>query len=60
MLALEPYTPDGLPIIGYVDEVEGFFIAAGHEGDGICLSPVTGKIVSELIIDGKTFIDASY
>lgn len=55
---LRPYTPDGLPIIGYVDEVEGFFIAAGHEGDGICLSPVTGKIVSELIIDGKTFIDA--
>jgi sarcosine oxidase subunit beta len=55
---LRPYTPDGLPIIGYVDEIEGFFMAAGHEGDGICLSPVTGKMVSDLIIDEKTFIDA--
>lgn len=55
---LRPYTPDGLPIIGFVDEIEGFFIAAGHEGDGICLSPVTGKIASDLIIDNKTFMNA--
>jgi glycine/D-amino acid oxidase-like deaminating enzyme len=56
-LGLRPYTPDGLPFIGWVDGLEGFFMAAGHEGDGIALSPITGKIVSELICDGKTFVD---
>ncbi|MCF8012601.1 MAG: FAD-binding oxidoreductase [Clostridiales bacterium] len=56
---LRPYTPDGLPVIGFMENVEGFFMAAGHEGDGIALAPVTGEIVSDLIIDGKTFIDDS-
>ena len=37
----------------------GFFLAAGHEGDGICLSPVTGKLVSDLIVDGKTDVPAA-
>jgi glycine/D-amino acid oxidase-like deaminating enzyme len=56
---LRPYTPDGLPILGSVDSIEGFIMAAGHEGDGIALSPITGKIISDLIIDGKTFMDVS-
>ena len=59
MGGLRPYTPDGLPLIGYVNGLEGYFMAAGHEGDGIALSPVTGKIVADLIVDGKTFIDVS-
>src|SRR5699024_12819498 len=33
-------------------EVKGFIIAAGHEGDGIALSPVTGKLVAGLV-EGK-------
>ena len=32
MGGLRPYTPDGRPLIGYVDGVPGFFMAAGHEG----------------------------
>ena len=59
MGGLRPYTPDGLPLIGYVNHPEGYFMAAGHEGDGIALSPVTGKIVADLIVDGKTFMDVS-
>jgi len=59
MGGLRPYTPDGLPLIGYVDDLEGYFMAAGHEGDGIALSPVTGKIVADLIVDGGTFMDVS-
>jgi len=50
---LRPYTPDGLPILGEVPEVPGFIMAAGHEGDGIALSAVTGRIISDLIADGK-------
>jgi glycine/D-amino acid oxidase-like deaminating enzyme len=59
MGGVRPYTPDGLPLIGYVTDPEGYFMSAGHEGDGIALSPVTGKIVADLIVDGKTFMDVS-
>lgn len=46
---LRPWTEDHLPIISRVEEVPGFFIAAGHEGDGISLAAVTGKLMSELL-----------
>ena len=51
---LRPYTPDGLPILGKVEKIKGFIMAAGHEGDGIALSAITGKLISELIINGET------
>lgn len=51
---LRPYTADGLPIIGYVKNIGGFIMAAGHGGDGVTLSPITGELVSELITKGKT------
>lgn len=50
---LRPFTPDGLPLIGEVDKIKGFYIAAGHEGDGIALAPISGKLLAELITDGK-------
>lgn len=46
---LRPFTPDGLPILGLVEGLEGFIMAAGHEGDGITLSPITGEIIAKLI-----------
>lgn len=46
---LRPASLDGKPFIGEVSEHKGFFIAAGHEGDGIALAPLTGKIISQLI-----------
>jgi glycine/D-amino acid oxidase-like deaminating enzyme len=48
---LRPWTEDHLPIVSHVDEVPGFYIAAGHEGDGISLAAITGKLVSELILE---------
>ena len=50
---LRPHTPDGMPILGKVDGIEGFIVAAGHEGDGIALSPITGFLMAELIATGK-------
>lgn len=52
-----PYTPDGLSIMGEVKSLPGFIMAAGHEGDGIALAPITGKLIAELIADGKTSYD---
>jgi glycine/D-amino acid oxidase-like deaminating enzyme len=51
---LRPYTPDGLPILGKVAGLEGFIMAAGHEGDGIALSPITGELIADLIVTGRT------
>lgn len=44
-----PFTEDHLPIVSEVEEIPGYFIAAGHEGDGISLATVTGKLIEELI-----------
>ena len=51
---LRPFTPDGLPILGASQKVPGFFVAAGHEGAGIALSAVTGRLMADLITTGKT------
>ena len=50
---LRPFTPDGLPILGEVEKLPGFYVAAGHEGDGIALAPITGKLMAELLAQGK-------
>lgn len=44
-----PFSKDFKPLIGSMPGFSNFNIAAGHEGDGIALSPVTGKIISEII-----------
>lgn len=51
---LRPYTPDGMPILGKVEGLEGLIMAAGHEGDGIALAPMTGVLMTELITEGET------
>jgi len=43
---LRPYSRDGLPAIGPVDEHGRLHIATGHEGTGHGLAPVTGAIVA--------------
>jgi sarcosine oxidase subunit beta len=57
---LRPYTPDGLPILGKIQDIEGFIMAAGHEGDGMALSPITGELIAELIDTGKTRISLDH
>ncbi|HEY1216692.1 MAG TPA: FAD-dependent oxidoreductase, partial [Bryobacteraceae bacterium] len=47
---LRPQTPDGLPYIGKVPEVEGLYAAYGHYRNGILLSPITGKAMADLIL----------
>jgi glycine/D-amino acid oxidase-like deaminating enzyme len=42
-------TRDGLPIVGLHPTRAGLFIATGMEGDGICLAPVIGSAVADMI-----------
>lgn len=56
---LRPTTPDNLAILGPLNGVKNVIIASGHGGDGIALAPITGKLMAELIVKGKTSIDIS-
>ena len=53
-------TKEGTLVIGEVDKIKGFYIAAGHEGDGIALAPISGKLLAELITDGKPSYNIDY
>ncbi|HUK29884.1 MAG TPA: glycine oxidase ThiO [Candidatus Acidoferrum sp.] len=49
---LRPDTPDHLPSLGPVD-VEGLLIATGHYRNGILLTPITAKIITDFITEGR-------
>ena len=53
-------TPDHHPILGEAPGTHGFFLANGFSGHGVMHAPATGKILSDLILTGKTdLVDAS-
>jgi sarcosine oxidase subunit beta len=47
-------TPDHHCILGPVSAVPGFFLANGFSGHGVMHSPATGRILADLILQGKT------
>jgi sarcosine oxidase subunit beta len=47
-------TPDHHCILGPLADVPGFFLANGFSGHGVMHSPATGKILADLILQGKT------
>lgn len=50
-------TPDDNPIIGTRPGAEGFFCAVGFSGHGFQQGPAVGRLLSELILDGRTDFD---
>jgi sarcosine oxidase subunit beta len=56
---VRPFVEDHLPIVSDVDAVPGFYIAAGHEGDGICFAPFTGRAVAQIVTGQPTDFDLS-
>ena len=46
---------DGLPIIGEIPGNKGAYVTAMHSG--ITLSPLVGKLMTELLTDGETSVD---
>ncbi|EQB37855.1 hypothetical protein M948_04635 [Virgibacillus sp. CM-4] len=51
---MDAYTPDNHAIVGELPDTSHLIIASGFSGHGFKLSPMIGKILSELCIDGKT------
>jgi glycine/D-amino acid oxidase-like deaminating enzyme len=46
-------TPDSHPIMDRVEGIEGLYICTGFSGHGFKLSPMTGVLMAELILDGQ-------
>lgn len=47
---LRPGSPDGLPIMGTLPGWEGLSVATGHFRNGILLAPITGRLMSQLLL----------
>ena len=56
---LRPCSPDGMPYLGRTAKYSNLILATGHAMMGISLSPITGKIVSELVSGEKPTFDLS-
>lgn len=54
---LRPYCVGHLPIVSEVSEVPGYYIAAGHEGDGISLSGITGRYMAAIMAEEETLFN---
>lgn len=52
-------THDGLPIVGPHPSLPGLFIGTGMEGDGICLAPVIGAAVADMVLGRPVRYDVS-
>jgi len=50
---LRPGSPDGRPIIGRLPGKDNVFVATGHFRNGILLGPITGRLIAQLITEGK-------
>ncbi|GIL84910.1 hypothetical protein Vretifemale_13484 [Volvox reticuliferus] len=55
-VGLRPYAVGGLPLVGPVVGAPGLFVAAGHEGSGLCMGPGTGELLVRHI---RTHLGAS-
>jgi sarcosine oxidase subunit beta len=56
IFGFRPASADGKMILGEHKNRPGFYTVAGHEGDGISMAPITGKLAGMLIAD-KTSAD---
>lgn len=49
-----PIADDGIPLIGPVPGAPGVYVATGHGSWGILTAPATGRMVAEMILDGRS------
>ncbi len=54
---LYPMTPDGNPIVGKIDEIDGYINAVGMCGQGFMLGPGLGELLSRLLTEKITSRD---
>jgi len=58
--ALYDMTPDGHPIVGPIDGVEGFWCDCGWSGNGFAPAPASGRSLAQMITGTTPDVDLSY
>jgi len=58
-VGLRPATPDGLPVLGAVPQMENVFVASGHGASGLQLGPYSGALVASLVCGHTPTLDLS-
>lgn len=48
---------DGVPVLGFVDEMPGLVLACGFSGHGFGIAPAVGEQLAHLIVEGNTTVD---
>jgi D-hydroxyproline dehydrogenase subunit beta len=54
---LRPWLPDQLPAIGPSQAVAGLLLATGHEGAGVALGPITGRLIAQAYCGEPSSVD---
>src|SRR5215472_11209415 len=55
----ESFTPDGMPLIGQIPEVEGLLVATAMNSSGVTWSAMAGKLVADILEDRPTDADST-
>jgi glycine/D-amino acid oxidase-like deaminating enzyme len=50
-------TPDAVPVLGAMASPRGLVVATGFSGHGFAMGPIAGRLVAELVVDGKPSLD---
>jgi D-amino-acid dehydrogenase len=58
-VGFRPMSPDGLPILGSIEGVEGAYVATGMGPSGLMMGPFAGALVADLAQGRSTPLDSS-
>ena len=58
--ALYDMSPDGHPIVGPIEGIEGFWCDCGWSGNGFTPAPAGGRLLAQMIMGRDVDIDLSY
>ena len=55
---LRPCTPDGVPLIGFVNKPSNLFLCTGHQMIGLLSAPGSARLAADLIFQATPLVDA--
>jgi D-hydroxyproline dehydrogenase subunit beta len=58
-VGFRPWLPDHLPAIGPSGRVAGLWLGTGHEGAGVALGPITGRVLAQALCGEPPAMDLS-
>jgi 4-methylaminobutanoate oxidase (formaldehyde-forming) len=56
----ETFTPDGVPLIGRVPEIEGLLVATAMNSHGVTSSAMAGSLIADIVAGKQQKFDASH